>query len=115
MSRHPTPLVSAENHALWKQVHDLCYLALRKDPTPPERRVRLQEIFERPTLYTYVEGLTMADAVTQLQADRAFIMQDRRVDRSVMYGAGDRDFTRPYQCFADLRAIPPQKDPDHHA
>lgn len=108
-----SPPVSAQNQALWKEVHDLCYLALRKDPTPPERRAHLQVIFERPTLFTHVEGRTTADAVAQLKADRAFILEDRRVDRGVMYDDKARDFTRPYQCFADLRAIPPQVERDH--
>lgn len=114
MSRRPQPPVSGQNLALSREVHDLCYLALRKDPTPPERRAHLQEIMDRPTLFTHVEGRTMADAVAQMKVDRAFIQQDRRVDRGVMYDPKARDFTRPYRCFAaDISKVPPQVDRDH--
>lgn len=113
MCRRPQPTVSARDMELSREVHDLLYLALRKDPTPPERRARLHEISQRGGILTTPAGPERRALVEQMKLDRAYILEDRRVDRRVVWGT--TDFTRPYQCFADLRKLPAQVDPDHHA
>ncbi|KQO42467.1 hypothetical protein ASF49_15560 [Methylobacterium sp. Leaf104] len=56
---------------LQREVHDLCYLALRKDLTRPERRARLQEIDSRMSDRLPLDGRGIDATIERLEADRA--------------------------------------------
>ncbi|MCI9881881.1 MULTISPECIES: hypothetical protein [Methylobacterium] len=72
MSRAPSlPPFYARMRNLQREVHDLCYLALRKDLTRPERRARLQEIDSRMSDRLPLDGRGIDATIERLEADRA--------------------------------------------